>query len=198
MTERWGEWPMAAQSEPYALIKSFKHDGHLHRVWLENWRVPADGLDAIHRNQAVQVFVNCQTRIRESDGREWTSRIPGVSFFYPGKWYNMVALIEDEGIRYYCNVASPFYQSDNVLTYIDYDLDVILNQKGDIYVLDEDEYNKHRKLYHYSQTVEDKVKAGLNELLERVKERQDPFDDSLVQAYYQLWKASAQADSAKS
>jgi uncharacterized protein len=181
---------MAEQSESTTLIKSFKHDGHLHRVWLENWRVPPEGLKPEHQANAIQVFVNCQTRIRESDGREWTSRIPGVSFFLPGKWYNIVALLEEEGIRYYCNVASPFYQSGNVLTYIDYDLDVIMNQRGDIHILDEDEYNKHRKLYHYSQAVEEKVKLGLGELLELVKQRQDPFDDHSVLEYYQLWKNS--------
>lgn len=182
---------MAEQSESATMIKSFKHDGHLHRVWLENWRVPADRLKTDHQAKAVQVFVNCQTRIRESDGREWTSRIPGVSFFLPGKWYNIVALLEEEGIRYYCNVASPFYQNGNVLTYIDYDLDVILNQKGDIHVLDEDEYNKHKKLYHYSQAVEEKVKAGLEELLDLTKRRMDPFNDEAVQMYYRLWKECA-------
>lgn len=178
---------MAAGSE-YTMIKSFKHDGHLHRVWLENWRVPADKLTPEHQAQALQVFVNCQTRIREADGREWTSRIPGVSFFIPNKWYNVVALIEGDGIRYYCNVASPYYQSGNVLTYIDYDLDVILNQRGEIHVLDEDEYNKHKKLYHYSQAVEDKVKAGLQELLGAVQRREEPFHDAAVLAYYQTWK----------
>lgn len=188
---------MAADSE-YTMIKSFKHDGHLHRVWLENWRVPEDKLTPEHRAQALQVFVNCQTRIREADGREWTSRIPGVSFFIPNKWYNVVALIEGDGIRYYCNVASPFYHSGNVLTYIDYDLDVILNQRGEIHVLDEDEYNKHKKLYHYSQTVEDKVKAGLAELLEAVRNREEPFRDAAVTAYYQLWKEGSPQDGAPS
>jgi uncharacterized protein len=172
------------------LIKSFKHDGHLHRVWLENWPVPQDQLTPAHQAAAMQVFVNCQTRIREADGREWTSRIPGVSFFVPGKWYNIVALIEEDGIRYYCNVASPFYYSGNVLTYIDYDLDVILNQRGEVLVLDEDEYTKHKRLYHYSPAVEEKVKAGFEELLALAKDRDDPFDDKMVLAYYQMWKES--------
>lgn len=182
---------MADESGSATLIKSFKHDGHLHRVWLENWRVPREKLKPGHRKKDIQVFVNCQTRIRESDGREWVSRIPGVSFFLPGKWYNVVALLEDEGVRYYCNVASPFYQSGNVLTYIDYDLDVILNHKGEVHVLDEDEYNKHKKMYHYSLEVEEKVKAGLEELLELVQQRQEPIDDGAVQAYYRLWRAYA-------
>lgn len=186
---------MGKQNQPLTLIKSFKHDGHLHRVWLENWQIPEESLASAHRDGAFRVFVNCHTRIRESDGREWTSRIPGVSFFLPGKWFNIVALLEDEGIRYYCNVASPFYQSGEIITYIDYDLDVILNQKGDIYILDEDEYNKHRKLYHYSQAVEEKVKLGLEEVLELAKSRGEPFRDESVLAYFKMWKAMAGQDS---
>lgn len=185
---------MVKQGESFTLIKSFKHDGHLHRVWLENWEIPEESLASAHREESFRVLVNCHTRIRESDGREWTSRIPGVSFFLPGKWFNIVALLEDEGIRYYCNVASPFYQSGEIITYIDYDLDVILNQKGDIYVLDEDEYNKHRKLYHYSQAVEEKVKLGLEELLDLARSRGEPFRDESVLAYFEMWKAMTGQD----
>jgi protein associated with RNAse G/E len=86
-------------------------------------------------------------------------------------------------------VASPFYQSGEIITYIDYDLDVILNQKGDIYVLDEDEYSKHRKLYHYSLAVEEKVKLGLEEVLELARSRGEPFCDESVLAYFEMWKS---------
>lgn len=175
------------EASTMTLIKSFKHDGHLHRVWLANWPVPADRLAPAHAAESMLAFVNCQTRIREADGREWVSKIPGVSFFIPDKWYNVVALIEDGGVRYYCNVASPFYRNGNVLTYIDYDLDVILNQKGEVRIVDEEDYNRHRKLYRYSPLVEDKVRDGLKELLERIRRRLAPFDDEAVLSYYRMW-----------
>ena len=64
----------------------------------------------------------------------------------PQEWYNIVALLEDGGIRYYCNVASPPYSSKQIITYIDYDL-------------------------------------------ERIQKENTPFDDeSIVYAYYELWK----------
>ncbi len=171
-------------------IKSFKHDGHLHRVWLENWRVPESRLLREHAEEGMLVFINSQTRIRESDGKEWTSRIPGVSFFVPDKWYNIVALLEEQGVRYYCNIASPPLMYDNTLTYIDYDLDVIKLPNGSWQVVDEEEYQRHKKLYHYSAAVEQKVQSGLEELLARVQDGGAPFQDEAVRTYYASWKKS--------
>lgn len=169
-------------------IKSFKHDGRLHRVWLQNWRVPSELLHPGHAAEAMLVFVNSHTRIREADGTEWTSKVPGVSFFIPGQWYNIVALLENGGIRYYCNVASPPYEVGQVVTYIDYDLDVIHTWNGETQLVDEDEYERHKTLYHYSPAVEAKVKAGLSELLGLVERRGAPFNDERAYAYYEMWK----------
>ncbi|WP_281890200.1 DUF402 domain-containing protein [Paenibacillus sp. YYML68] len=173
------------------IIKSFKHDGHLHRMWLENWRVPDRLLDASHAEQAMLVFINSQTKIVEADGKEWVSRVPGVSFFIPGEWFNIVALMEEQGVRYYCNIASPPYVNGRVITYIDYDLDVIRMPAGDIHVVDQEEYERHKLLYHYSEVVHVKVKQGLSKLLQRVREGKPPLQDDLVKHYYQLWLDSS-------
>ncbi|MBP1992353.1 DUF402 domain-containing protein [Paenibacillus eucommiae] len=172
--------------EPF-IIKSFKHDGHLHRMWLENWQVPGHLLHPDHQAEAMRVMINNQTRVVESDGKEWTSRTPGVSFFIPKMWFNIVALIEDNGVRYYCNVASPPYVAGDTITYIDYDLDVIKSPDGSIHVVDQEEYERHRTGYRYSAETENKVKQGLESLLERVNEGKPPFQDELVLRYYELW-----------
>jgi uncharacterized protein len=171
------------------IIKSFKHDGHLHRMWLENWLVPQELLVPEHRQQSMMVLINSQTKIQEADGKEWTSRIPGVSFFIPKLWFNIVALIEDNGVRYYCNIASPPYVSGgSVITYIDYDLDVILLPDGTVHVVDEDEYERHKSMYHYSPAVEEKVKQGLEDLLGIVHRKGAPFEDEHVLKYFRLWE----------
>ncbi|WP_409343044.1 DUF402 domain-containing protein [Paenibacillus sp. MBLB4367] len=169
-------------------IKSFKHDGRLHRVWLQNWRVPANALHPDHAAEGMLVFVNSHTRIREADGTEWTSKVPGVSFFIPGQWFNIVALLEHNGIRYYCNVASPPYEAGQVVTYIDYDLDVIRMMNGETVLVDEDEYERHKAVYHYSPMIEEKVQAGLSGLLGRLERRAEPFNDKRVYAYYDMWR----------
>jgi hypothetical protein len=116
------------------------------------------------------------------------SRIPGVSFFIPGQWYNVVALLEDYGVRYYCNVASPPYVAGNVLTYIDYDLDVIRAPGGNVQVVDQEEYELHRLNYRYSEAVQQKVQIGLQRLLERIEAGGAPFDGEWVTDCYEHWK----------
>ncbi|AHD04602.1 DUF402 domain-containing protein [Paenibacillus larvae] len=172
------------------VIKSFKHDGHLHRTWLENWRVAEEFLCPLHREEGMIVLVNNQTKIQEADGKEWTSRIPGVSFFIPRQWHNVIALIENTGIRYYCNVASPSYLYYQTLTYIDYDLDEIKFPGGDIHVVDQEEYERHKWMYRYTPFVEKKIMNGLHTLLSKIKKGKPPFHDDWVYHYYDLYKQS--------
>lgn len=172
----------------YCVIKSFKHNGALHRMWLQNLRIPGECLQAEEAAENMIVTVNCRTRIVEADGGEWISKSPGVSFFIPGKWYNIVALLEGEGIRYYCNIASPPYVYEDVLTYIDYDLDLIVTPSGDRFLVDQDEYDRHRISYRYDSAVEAKVKEGLMDLTERQLAGRSPFSRERVMFYYDYWK----------
>ncbi|MFD2673585.1 DUF402 domain-containing protein [Marinicrinis sediminis] len=173
---------------PY-MIKSFKHDGHLHRMWKENWLLGGELLTPEHREAGLFILINDHTPIQEANGNEWVSRIPGVSFFVPGSWFNVVALMEASGIRYYCNIASPPYSDGRCMTYIDYDLDVVVSHDKQVHIVDEEEYEHHKLKYHYSPLVQKKVQAGLNRLLERIELRQAPFHDDTVRAYYSAWRA---------
>lgn len=172
------------------IIKSFKHNGHLHRLWQQNWLVPNDTLIEDHQKESMIVLINRQTPIQESDGKQWISRVPAVSYFIPGQWFNVVALLEGSGVRYYCNIASPPYLQGGVLTYIDYDLDVIRTADGNRYIVDQDEYEQHKRLYHYPQSVQSKVYEGLNALLDRVERGAAPFSDDAAFGYYEGWLES--------
>jgi len=170
------------------VIKSFKHDGSLHRVWFENWIVPSDRLHPDHGSEKVWILINEHTTIREADGREWVSRVPAVSFFLHELWYNVVALIEEDGIRYYCNLASPPYRYDEVLTYIDYDLDVLVTPDGKWIELDKDEYALHKAEYKYGPAVEERVESAMEALQAAIRDRKFPFGDEQVRYYYEQWK----------
>ncbi|MEI7025875.1 DUF402 domain-containing protein [Paenibacillus sp. y28] len=175
-------------SEHVHIIKSFKHNGKLHRMWLENWLVPARLLHPEQAASGTLVLVNNQTKIQEADGKEWTSRIPSVAFFLPNQWFNVIALLEEGGVRYYCNIASPPYLNKRVLTYIDYDLDVIVNPRGEVQIVDQEEYDAHKLNYHYSDIVDQKVRAGLESLLDLIRQRGSPFREETVMEYFELWR----------
>ncbi|AZN39473.1 DUF402 domain-containing protein [Paenibacillus albus] len=169
------------------VIKSFKNNGHLHRMWLENWQVPSELLAPEHAAEGMHVFINRQTPIQEADGKQWISRVPAVSFFIPGEWFNVVGLLEEYGVRYYCNVASPLFFQNDVLTYIDYDLDVIVPRGGKPQIVDQEEYELHKIAYHYSEEVNRKVMEGLQALLSRIESGHAPFNDELILAYFEAW-----------
>jgi protein associated with RNAse G/E len=180
----------AGTTYPQYTIKSFKHDGSLHRVWVENWQVPKDRLLPQHAAQSGWVLLNDQTAIIEADGKEWTSSVPAVSFFMPERWFNVVALMEDKGIRYYCNLASPPFRYGNVLTYIDYDLDVVVLPDGSFHELDRNEFVRHKTKYRYGEAVEAQVETGLRMLHDTIARKSFPFGDAEVYHYYEQWKKS--------
>lgn len=170
------------------VIKSFKHDGSLHRVWQENWEVPSHLLHPAHADGSVWVYLNDRTTIIEHDGKTWISRTPAVTFFLPNEWFNVVALLENKGIRYYCNLASPPYRYGDVLTYIDYDLDIVLLPDGSMHELDWDEFLRHKAEYKYSQTVQTHIETGMRKLKLAMRSLSTPFGDESVYRYYDEWK----------
>jgi protein associated with RNAse G/E len=179
---------------PRYTIKSFKHDGSLHRVWIENWQVPESRLLTQHAAHSAWVMLNDHTTIIEADGKEWISRVPAVSFFMPQRWFNVVALMEEKGIRYYCNLASPPYRYGNVLTYIDYDLDVVVLPDGSSHELDRDEFVRHKAEYRYGEAVEAQVETGLRLLQDTIAKKSFPFGDAEVYHYYEQWKIQSNAE----
>lgn len=173
------------------VIRSLKHDGRLHRVWLENWKIPDKALPAAWTlsEPPMTVFVNEQTPIVEADGHERISRVPSVVYFMDNCWYNVVCLLENGGrVRYYCNLSSPARKTEGEVVYVDYDLDVLVDENGEAHVLDEDEFERHRRQFRYGADVERNVRLGLNELLGRIRARDKPFSDEICRRVYSWWR----------
>ncbi len=81
-------------------IHSYKHDGHLHRVWEET--------KVLKANSHLLIGGNDHTLVTESDGRTWITREPAITYFHTDLWFNIIGMIRDDGIYYYCNLGSPF------------------------------------------------------------------------------------------
>ncbi len=176
------------QTSQLLVIKSFKHDGKLHRLWKENWRVPSHVLEQELLELDVVAIVNDHTPIQESDGTVWISKVPSVSYFLPNKWFNIVGLIEENGVRYYCNIASPPYQYGNTLTYIDYDLDVVRYPSGRMEVMDRDEYREHREKYRYSAQVVHRIEHALSALIGMMERNHLLFNQVKTREIYEYMK----------
>lgn len=162
------------------LIHCYKHDGQLHKTWK----------DAIilEKNKDVLILGNYNALVTKVDGRTWHTKEPAIMFFYPNKWFNIIAQLKKKGIFYYCNIASPYIIEDNIVKYIDYDLDLRVYPDGGFRVLDRNEYNYHKKKMHYSKEIDMIIKYSLTELIGLKRKEEGPFNLKEVDKYYKLYK----------
>lgn len=157
-------------------IECYKHDGSLHRFW-DRGLVLANNDDFI-------VVATKKAKVVESNGRRWFTREPAVTIFSKKEWWNVICMLKNDGVCYYCNIASPCLVDSNKIKYIDYDLDAKLFPNNEIKILDEKEYLAHKALYKYSDDLDTVLKYQTEVIVDRMKNREFPFDDERIVKYY--------------
>ena len=157
-------------------IHSYKHNGKIHRSW--------DEALFIEENNGYAVFGNYKTLVTEADGRVWKKKEPAIMYFSKDNWFNIIGQLKDNGIYYYCNIASPYVIEDRTIKYIDYDLDLRVFPNGSFKILDRMEYKYHRKQMHYSNRLDFILKYELGNLIDMVRVREMPFDKDTINKYY--------------
>ena len=161
-------------------IHCYKHDGRLERV--------SDEAIVLDVNDELIVCGNYKTKITEDDGRSYKTKEPAILFFYKKRWFNVIAQLKKYGLFYYCNIATPYLIENNVIKYIDYDLDLRVFPDGGFRVLDRNEYNYHRKIMHYPQELHIILKSELSSLIEMKRENIGPFSKKSIEMYYEKYQ----------
>lgn len=160
----------------------FKHDGSIHRVW--------DKACKIYEDDDKIMISNAKTLIREYDGRMWMAKEPSLSIYYKHRWFNIIGIIRGEGIHYYCNIASPIIIEDDVIKYVDYDLDLVKTVNGEIKILDEDEFKVNKEKYNYGEELEYILRSELESLKEYAINGELDFNDQQVyDGFNEFWEA---------
>lgn len=162
------------------VIHCYKHNGQLHKTWQD--------AVLLEKNKDRIVLGNCNALVTKVDGRTWRTKEPAIMFFYPNKWFNIIAQLKKNGLFYYCNIASPYILEDNIIKYIDYDLDLRVFPDGGFRVLDRNEYNYHKRIMHYSKEIDMIIKYSLTELINKKKNNVDPFNKETISYYYNIYK----------
>ena len=162
------------------IIHCYKHNGQLHKTW-------QDAVLLEKTNERI-VLGNCNALVTKVDGRTWHTKAPAIMFFYPNKWFNIIAQLKKNGLFYYCNIASPYILEDNIIKYIDYDLDLRVFPDGSFRVLDRNEYNYHKKIMHYPREIDMIIKYSLTELINNKKKNVSPFNKETINYYYNIYK----------
>ena len=146
----------------FITIQSYKHDGRLHRTWRDTM--------VLKTTENAVIGVNDHTLVTEADGRRWVTREPAIVYFHKKYWFNIIAMIRDNGISYYCNLASPYVFAD-----------------GEKKLLDVDEYEIHKKEMHYSPDIDYILKEHVKILVDWINNGKGPFSQSYVNIWYKRY-----------
>ena len=157
-------------------VHCYKHNRSLHRVW--------DKINFYDEIDGNVILANTRAMVTESDGRRWFAKEPAITIFMKDRWFNVICMLRNNGVHFYCNISSPFLKDGNVLTYIDYDLDVIRTSTGDIKVLDENEYALHKMVMNYPSDLQEVLIKELNVVKDLAKRGAFPFDSAKIIEFY--------------
>lgn len=160
-------------------IQCYKHNGKVHRAW--------DEAVVLDIKKDYIVFGNNKTRVTEVQGTWWKTKEPAVMYFKKNSWYNVIAQLKKDGVYYYCNIATPFIIEDGTIKYIDYDLDLRIFPSKDYKVLDRFEYDYHKRIMNYGETLDKVIKSALNELIDEYNNGNIMFDDNKNKEYSSLY-----------
>lgn len=172
--------------EKEIVIVSFKHNGKVHRTWYQTYLIE-DTADYV-------VVGSTHSLVIEADGRRWRANEPAITIFFKKEWFNVVCMIRDEGLFYYVNMASPSLFENDVIKYIDYDLDFKVSPDFKIKVLDEFEYKKHKKIFNYSEILDGIIKNKFKIVKQKIIQREFPFCHESIFDFYKKYELMCQED----
>lgn len=169
-----GEVRAGESDRVLAAVTAFKYDGRLHRRWQAAPVLAEEGSLTI-------LWLPAGTGVEEADGRLWSDDFPVVHYLWQDRWYDVFALLEAGGVRYYCNLTSPVEwsaEADGRLRQgrtTDLDVDVLLSADGRLRIVDLQEFNRHRSEWSYPESLVREVERALADLLDRIRDRQEAF-----------------------
>lgn len=157
-------------------ITAFKHDEQMHRTWRKMSVIQFTDNEIVLANKFAKVF--------EATGKNWFTPEPAVSIFYKDRFYNVIAMLKNDGTYFYCNLSSPALIDEEGLKYIDYDIDVRVKPDFSYEILDEEEYKANIIKYEYSKDIQEVLEKTLNELIKKIEKKELPFDHKYIEELY--------------
>ena len=105
---------------------------------------------------------------------------PSIELFFLKEWYTVAITFQSaDRLMYYCNIAQPSVLDDQVLSFVDLDLDYIKEPDESWKVVDEEEFIAHQQLFGYSPQLVARAEQALEELKQLIEGEQFPFNGEI-------------------
>jgi protein associated with RNAse G/E len=104
-----------------------------------------------------------------------------IEYYWLNHWYNVFRFLDDAGRTsfYYCNINQPPTLEHGVLSYVDLDIDILVQPDFSYQILDLEEFQTNALRYGYSVEVKDQARAAVDELILMIESRHFPFDEPI-------------------
>ena len=151
-------------------IEAMKFDRSIHRSW---------DCSLINETDELWEFVGIfHTEIKHPLLGVIRPNTISYEFYWKNRWYNVFRFHQPEGElrNFYCNVNLPPILQEDVLTYVDLDIDVLVAPDFDYQILDLDEFEENAAKHQYPAEIVEKAQTSLRELIRLIEGRKFPFD----------------------
>ena len=160
--------PLPQESNEIA-VRVLKHDGVENRLWRGRLVERKGPLIVLEAEFDTDVSHHLLGEIKRG------ARL--VEYYWLDRWYNVFRFLHDDGSTklYYCNINQPPTFDGRVLTYVDLDIDLIVQPDFSFDILDLDEFATNATRYGYSDDEKENAAAALDQLIVMIRRRQFPF-----------------------
>ena len=161
---------MLQVNKPRIEVRAHKHDGQLHRTW------PAELLR--QEGSLIVLDATFPDEITHDLLGTIASGTHSLEYYWLDRWYNVFRFAQPGGQlrNYYCNVNVPATLVDSVLSYVDLDLDILVDPDFSYRILDVEDFERNTKLYGYSTELQTNAWQALADLVRMIETRAFPFN----------------------
>lgn len=151
------------------IVKSIKYDNSLSKSWkaelvkVENSLFILKGIFDRTINHPILGIIRRGT--------------VSLEYFWLDKWYNVFKFYNSDGSfrNYYCNINMLPVVERNCLTFVDLDMDILVNRDFSYQILDLDEFEENLIKYAYPVEIIEGSYKALNEIISLITNRDFPF-----------------------
>jgi uncharacterized protein len=153
------------------IVRACKYDGREHRRWparLLRQEGPLLVLDAYFPEEVSHDLLGTIALGTHS-----------LEYYWLDRWYNVFRFAQPNGElrNYYCNVNVPPTLENDVLSYVDLDLDILVAPDRSYQLLDAEDFEENAKLYGYSDEICTSARRAVDELVRMIEVREFPFNE---------------------
>ena len=154
-------------------IRAFKYPDRLHYEWeAELIEINEQyAMVACHAGRKFQHYTK---------QKQFIMPYPSIEIFFFDEWYTFSVSFRENGeMMHYCNIAMPAKYENNILSFIDLDLDYLQEPHEAWKVVDEDEFIVNQERFKYPEHLIHSARLGLEKLQQMVASNQFPFDGKI-------------------